>query len=99
MTPGPEPQLLDEPAAMARPLPQEARKGVLQPPQGDGFLTISGRQWPLAPTAQFRSRQNLLVMPTTIQSPVEVVYLTDDSGAVHRVWMLTQSEASLSRPR
>ncbi len=99
LAPGPDPQMLIEPAAMARSLPDEARKGVLQPPQGDGFLTISGRQWPLAPTAQFRSRQNLLVMPMQIHSPVEVVYLTDDSGAVYRVWMLTQSEASLSRPR
>jgi hypothetical protein len=35
----------------------------------------------------------------TIQSPVDVVYLTDASGAIYRVWMLTPSEASVSRPR
>jgi hypothetical protein len=67
-------------------------KGSCSRPQGDGFLTISGRQWPLAPTAQFRSRQNLLVLPMQIQDAVEVVYLTDASGAVYRVWMLTPTK-------
>jgi hypothetical protein len=38
-------------------------------------------------------------MPMQIQNPVEVVYLTDASGAIYRVWMLTPSEASVSRPR
>jgi hypothetical protein len=91
--------MLHEPLAMARTLPEEAKQGVMQPPTGDGFLTISGQQWPLAPTAQFRSRQNLIVMPMTDSEPVEVVYLTDASGAIYRVWMLTPSEASVSRPR
>ncbi|KFB72634.1 MAG: hypothetical protein ABTS16_01700 [Candidatus Accumulibacter phosphatis] len=99
LAPSPDPRLLHEPMAMARTLPEAARQGVLQPPTGDGFLTISGQQWPLAPTAQFRNRQNLLVLPIQIQDPVEVVYLTDASGAIYRVWMLTPSEASVSRSR
>ena len=99
LTPSPDTQVLHEPMAMARALPEQAKQGVLQPPTGDGFLTISGQQWPLAPTAQFRNRQNLLVLPIQIQDPVEVVYLPDTSGAIYRVWMLTPSEASVSRPR
>jgi hypothetical protein len=35
----------------------------------------------------------------TDSDPVEVVYLTDASGAIYRVWMLTPSEASVSRSR
>ena len=99
LTPAPNPQLLNEPTAIARSLPEEARQGVMLPPQGDGFVTIGGRQLPLSPAAQIRSRQNLIVVPAQVQTPVEVVYLTDASGAVYRVWMLTASEASVPRPR
>jgi hypothetical protein len=69
LAPSPEPPIPYESSALARPLPEEAKQGVMQPPAGDGFLTINGQQWPLAPTAQFRSRQNLIVMPIQIQSP------------------------------
>ncbi|WP_291987657.1 hypothetical protein [Candidatus Accumulibacter sp. ACC007] len=99
MEPAPDPRILNEPAGLARALPDEAHKGVMQPPTGDGFLIIDGQQWRLAPTAQIRSRQNLIVMPMQVQSPVEVVYLPNASGAIHRVWMLTPSESSAPRPR
>ena len=99
LDPAPEPPVAHEAQALPRALPDAARQGMMQPPAGDGFLTISGRQWPLAPGAQFRNQQNLIVMPMQIQRPVEVVYLPDSFGAVYRVWMLTPSEAALSRPR
>ncbi len=99
MTPSADSQSAYETAAIARTLPPEAKQGVMLPPAGDGFLIINGRQWPLAPTAQIRSRQNLIVVPMQIQNPVDVVYLTDASGAIFRVWMLTPSEASVPRPR
>jgi hypothetical protein len=99
LAPAPDPQMAYEGQALSRSLPDEARQGVMQPPTGDGFVTISGRELPLAPTAQIRSRQNLIVMPMQIQNPVEVVYITDASGAIYRVWMLTPGEASVSRPR
>ncbi|SBT08905.1 conserved hypothetical protein [Candidatus Accumulibacter aalborgensis] len=99
MTPSLDPQAGYETTAIARNLPPEAKQGVMQPPAGDGFLVINGRQWPLAPTAQIRSRQNLIVVPMQIQNPVDVVYLTDAAGSVQRVWMLTPGEAALPRPR
>ena len=99
LTPSPDPQAGYETTAIARNLPPEAKQGVMQPPTGDGFLVISGRQWPLAPTAQIRSRQNLIVVPMQIQSPVDVVYLTDAAGSVRRVWMLTPGEAAAPHPR
>ena len=99
MEPAPDPRLLNEPTAMVRLLPAEAKQGVMLPPVGDGFVVIDDQRWPLAPTAQIRSRQNLIVVPMQIQSPVEVLYLPNASGAINRVWMLTSSEASAPRPR
>ncbi|RDE49951.1 MAG: hypothetical protein DVS81_13950 [Candidatus Accumulibacter meliphilus] len=99
LEPAPDPQLINEPTVMARMLPAKAKMGVLLPPRGDGYVTIDDQLWRLAPTAQFRNGRNLIVMPMQIQSAVEVVYLPNAAGAIHRVWMLTPSEASAPRPR
>ena len=80
--------------AATRTLPPEAKLGVMFPPLGDGFVVINGTSLRLAPTAQFRSPQNLIVMPMSIQGKKDVVYLADASGAVYRVWMLSPAELS-----
>ena len=77
-----------------RTLPPEVKQGVMQPPSGNGTVTISGSTLTLSPVAQFRNQQNLIVMPMTIQGKNDVVFLTDASGAVHRVWMLQPTEAT-----
>ena len=77
-----------------RTLPPEAKMGLMFPPLGDGFVVINGTSLRLAPTAQFRSPQNLIVMPMTIQDKKNVVYLADASGSVFRVWMLSPAEVS-----
>lgn len=82
-----------------RTLPAEARPGRLQPPIGNGLVVIDGEAWRLSPGAQIRNQQNLIVVPMQIVEPVEVVYLTDASGAVNRVWMLTATEARMSQSR
>jgi hypothetical protein len=84
-------------AAVTRALPRDAKKGVMQPPAGDGFLTIGSSHLPLAPISRFRNTQNLIVMPMQIQQSVDVLYLTDADGAVSRVWMLTPAEAAAWR--
>jgi hypothetical protein len=80
--------------ATTRTLPPEAKLGVMLPPQGDGNVVIDGHSLRLAPAVQFRSLRNLIVMPMTIQDTKEVVYLTDASGAVFRVWMINPAEAA-----
>jgi hypothetical protein len=75
-----------------RTLPPEAKLGVMQPPRGDGLVVINGFPFPLAPTAQFRSQSNLIVMPMTIQDAKDVVYIADASGAIYRVWMISPAE-------
>ena len=77
-----------------RTLPPEAMLGVMQPPTGDGQVIINGHILRLATTAQFRSEQNLIVMPMSIQTSKDVVYVADASGAIFRVWMLNPSEVS-----
>ncbi len=83
---------------MTRTLPPEAKVGVMLPPEGDGRLIIDGQYFPLAPAAQFRSQNNLIVMPMTIQNRSDVVYLTDASGAIFRIWMISPGEAT-ARPK
>ena len=80
--------------AAQRTLPPDAKIGVMLPPPGDGTVTIDGRLLPLSPVSQFRNRQNLIVMPMSIQGKNDVVFLTDASGAVHRVWMLQPAESA-----
>ena len=80
--------------ATTRTLPPEAKLGIMQPPTGNGLVTIGDKTLPLAPGAQFRSQQNLIVMPMTIQEKKDVVYITNSSGAIHRVWMLNPAETS-----
>ena len=80
--------------AMARQLPPEAKLGVMLPPPGDGSIVIDNQLMVLSPTAQFRSQRNLIVMPMSIQNPSDIVYITDASGAIYRVWMLHPAEAA-----
>jgi len=78
---------------MLRPFPAEAKRGEMQPPV-QGEVVISGQSLYLSPGAQIRNTDNRIVMPSTVQETTSVRYLTDASGAVARVWMLTPAEAS-----
>ena len=75
-----------------RTLPPEAKVGVMQPLAGDGKIIIDDKTLPISPATQFRSRQNLIVMPATIQEKQDIVYLNDFQGIVHRVWMISPAE-------
>ncbi len=55
---------------------------------------IDGQAIALSPGVQIRNEANLIVMPTTLQQPVPVRYLTDPMGAVSRVWILSAQEAA-----
>ena len=74
-----------------RNLPAAAKVGEMMPPSL-GVVQIDGQLLPLSPAAQFRDQQNLIVMPSAIQQPVRVRYLTEPSGAVWRIWLLTPAE-------
>ncbi len=85
-------------SGMVRPFPAETRRGEMQPPV-DGSVLINGQMLRLAPAAQIRTAQNFIIMPAAVQEAAYVRYITDASGAVFRVWMLTPAEASAPDPR
>ena len=91
-------QLQLEAAASARPFPAETKRGEMQPP-ANGTVVIDGNILTLAPAAQIRTAQNLIIMPAAIQQTTTVRYLTDASGAVFRVWVLTPAEIAASDTR
>ncbi|MDR0378486.1 MAG: hypothetical protein LBI62_00805 [Candidatus Accumulibacter sp.] len=89
----------DAPAArydayvVRRTLPPEAKLGFMQAPVGNGVIVIDGENLPLSPVARFRNQENLIVMPMSVRQPSNVVYLNDNYGTVHRVWLISQAEA------
>jgi hypothetical protein len=79
-------------------LPPEAKYGLMQPPRGDGTVFIDNNRLRLSPALQIRNLQNLIIVPSHITQPTNVVYLNDLYGFVHRVWMITSAEAESLRP-
>ena len=77
-----------------RALPPQAKQGVMIPPPGNGTVVINGQSLVLSPVAQFRNQQNLIVMSMSIQEKKDVVYITDASNAVFRVWLISSAENS-----
>ena len=81
------------PAGLARAIPAEARRGVLQAPLA-GSATIGGASLSLAPGLQIRDGHNRIVLPASLQEPQLVRYLVDGQGQLARVWILTAAEAA-----
>ena len=89
-------------AALASPAPRtfpaNAMRGVFTAtvyPQ----VTINNQAMTLAPGAKIYSRQNTIVMHTTLVNTTLVVnYTLDFQGYVNRVWILTREEAELVLP-
>jgi hypothetical protein len=80
-------------AGPPRVLPTGTQKGelsVFSPTSG----AVDGRTMTLAPGVQIRDPFNMAVLPGMIRQPVPVRYLTDPSGAISRVWILSAQEAA-----
>jgi hypothetical protein len=56
--------------------------------------TVNGQTLPLAPGVQIRDPFNMVVLPLQISALVPVRYQTDMSGAISKVWILSQREAA-----
>jgi hypothetical protein len=94
LTPTPE-----EPGiGIVRMLPDGSRLGRMLPP-GQLEVRIDGKTYPMSPGVQFRNELNMIVPPWMIQEPVRVRFMTDFSGAVHRVWILSSAETTLPENR
>ena len=84
--------------AAPRTFPANAMRGVLTAtvyPQ----VVINGQTMVLAPGAKIYSKQNTIVIHTTlVNSEVLVNFTIDGQGYVNRVWILTREEAELLLP-
>ena len=80
-------------------IPDNALRAELQITQ-DGQALLNGKVYKLTAAAQFRSSENLLMLP---QSMVGKVYLArvqlDQAGQLHRAWVLTPAEAAVRVPK
>lgn len=77
---------------VVRLLPEEAKFGDMQPPVR-WQVDIDGRTYALSPGVLIRNELNMLIMPTMVQQPARVRYLTDPVGAISRIWILSGAEA------
>ena len=94
LTPAPQ-----EPAVgVVRMLPDGSRIGRMLPPS-HWEVRIDGKTYQLSPAIQVRNELNMIVPPWMIQEPVKVRFMTDYSGAVNRIWILSAAEVSLPENR
>ena len=89
--------------AQVRSIPAEAKRGLLTHIEGtsvnlrDEAFYIWGsdsKNMRLSSGAQIRDASNLIIQPTAVPPRTLVKYTLDETGYVHRVWILTQQEAS-----
>lgn len=83
--------------AQMRTIPAEARRGELRHLQ-DMLVELNGRRAQLAPAAQIRDQNNLIVLPVSLEPPVLVKYMLDPQGQLLRVWILNATEAAQPDP-
>ena len=83
---------------IVRHLPQEAARGVMQPPS-NGQVHIDGRAYLLSPGVVIRNELNLAIPPAMVQAAAPVRFQTDTMGAVFRAWILSAAELGLAENR
>jgi hypothetical protein len=81
-------------AAQLRTIPKEAKHGQLRHLEAMN-VELDGKPQRLSPGAQIRDPDNRLVLPTSLTEKVDVGYVLDNLGLVHRVWILSARERAL----
>ena len=84
-------------AAQLRTIPQEAKAGKLRHVQ-ETLVELDGEPALLSAGAQIRDLSNRLVLPISLTDTTAVRYLTDSTGMLHRVWILSAEEAAQAQP-
>ena len=75
------------------PVPEDAKRGELRHVH-EMLVEIDGVRELLAPGVQIRDPANRLVVPSAVPPASPVRYVRNESGRVHRVWILTAEEAA-----
>ena len=79
--------------AQARQIPDSAERGSMVHIQ-DTAVEINGKPMRLSAAAQIRGQNNLIIMPMSLPRGALVKYTLDNSGQIHRAWVLTAEEAA-----
>src|SRR5215472_9745135 len=81
----------------APPIPAEAQRGVIRHLK-EMAVAVDGKPVQLAPGAQIRNQQNLIIVPLGIPADgAPADYILNGDGELFRAWLLTPQE--LSQPR
>jgi len=85
-------------AAQLRTIPPEAKLGQIRHLQ-EMQIELDGKPRFLSAGAQIRDADNRVVVPASVQQKVQVKYLLDQAGQVHRVWILSPRETATLPPK
>ena len=76
-----------------RTLPEDAPRGYLTS-MGENQVALDSKTLRLAPGAQIRGANNLIVLPAALPGNSLVKYQLDGDGNLFRAWVLTAAEAA-----
>jgi hypothetical protein len=79
------------PVERLRTIPEDAKKGVMWPPQGRR-VRINDSIMMLAPGVTIRDMYNRMVLPNTVRQPKKIRYTLDMYGQVRRIWISPTGE-------
>jgi len=79
------------PVERLRTIPEDAKKGVMWPPQGRR-VRINDSVMMLAPGVTIRDMYNRKVLPNTVRRPEKIRYTLDMYGQVRRIWISPTGE-------
>jgi hypothetical protein len=77
--------------AQLRSLPPKAKRAILQGYQNP-VVFLGNEQLRLAPGAVIYDTNNRTIVPVSLPAPADVVFTTDQAGAVTRIYLLTPQE-------
>jgi len=80
------------------PIPAEAQRGVIRHLK-EMAVAVDERPVQLAPGAQIRDQQNLIIVPMSIPSGGAAAdYILNADGTLFRAWLLTPQELAQPKP-
>jgi hypothetical protein len=85
-------------SAVVRDFPPDARHAVFSVVQYP-TVKLSRKTLQLAPGAQIRDTNNMIVQPQLLPDRYRVLYTLDGDGNVNRVWILTPEEQAQYGPK
>jgi hypothetical protein len=80
-------------AQTTRPIPDDAKRGVLSHQQ-EMLVSVDGKSLRMAAGGTIRDRNNFIIVPTALPPGGALAeYVLDMNGQVSRAWLLTEDEA------